>query len=350
MAPPSPSPSAMSSRPKVAGRTFILLASLALFVDPSLSSSPASAPRSHIRGISRRLDGEHVTLSDCRDKSNVFSSQAAYFPGEPGPTPQDVSVITTEPGQAALWINTNTTALFTGTSVKFTATLGPKVSDGEFAGTGENGYTTFTCWQEYKPNLYEYDKTTCSQVYDCNHDPMPSALPTSSPTSSPAGSGGLAKGAQIGIAVGAVGAFLFLIATVAVCWYWRKIRKQNSDAERPTNNPEPAAPFPPHMPFPASGDVGKVQTMAETRYEMDGRWYRVEMSCEHGKVELDTEGVAQLPANEIEINEKKDLKPYEKTDLKVDEKTDVKADVRSFLTDSPTLTKTDPAPQKEPGE
>lgn len=157
---------------RATGRALFLVAGLALLVYLQLWSAPAQA--SPIRSLSRRRPEEHVTLSDCRDKANVFSSQMAYFPGDPGPEPQDVAVVQTPPGQAALWINTNTSALFTGTGTTFTARLGPKVGEGEFAGMGENDYTTFTCWQKYKAVLYQYGNTICSQVYACNHDAAPS--------------------------------------------------------------------------------------------------------------------------------------------------------------------------------
>ncbi|KAK4226629.1 hypothetical protein QBC38DRAFT_479902 [Podospora fimiseda] len=307
---------------------------LGLFFYLSLFTSPTTSQHVH----NRRAIEEHVTLSDCRDSSGVFSSQAAYFPTEPGPVPQDVAVVTTTAGQTALWINTKTEALFTGTNTKFTATLGPKVNDGEYAGMGDNGYTTFNCWQKYKPNLYTYGNTTCSQVYDCNHDPAPSILPTpsgaqpsdtgTSPPSSEANSG-LAQGSLIGIIVGAVGGVLFLIAAVAVFWYWRKTRKDNkkqTDAERPTEISGDGFSSPPPPFTTVVDDKDKVvEKMTETRYEADGRWYRVEMGCDHGRVEMDAEGItrSELPGDTI-------------TDLVV-----------SPLTDSPTLSKTSPDTPKD---
>lgn len=132
--------------------------------------------------LQRRIDGEHVVLADCRDTAGAVSSQMAYFRGSPGPSPQDVAVVQTDPGQAALWINTNTSGLFTDTGVTFTATLGPKVADGEYAGTGHNGYGGFNCWQRYAKNLYRYGETTCHQVYACNHDPAPGTRGSSSPS------------------------------------------------------------------------------------------------------------------------------------------------------------------------
>lgn len=98
----------------------------------------------------------------------------AYYPGAPNSAPQDVSVVTTPRGQSRLWVSTTTPGLFTTTGVTFTAKIGPQVNDGQFAGTGNNGYVDFVCFQKYAANLYEYDGTTCSQVYDCNHDPVPS--------------------------------------------------------------------------------------------------------------------------------------------------------------------------------
>lgn len=130
-----------------------------------------AAPRLH-----RRNDGEHVVLADCRDRAGLISSQVAYFAGEPGPNPEDVSVVVTDPGRAALWVNRNTSALFTNTGITFTARLGPAVEEGQFAGTGNNGYGDFSCYRNYVNSLYIYDSTTCSQVYLCDHSDPPGGL------------------------------------------------------------------------------------------------------------------------------------------------------------------------------
>lgn len=130
-----------------------------------------------------RESGEHVVLADCKDGTGLLSSQMAYFPGSPGKTPQDVATVQTSPGQAALWINRNTSGLFTTTGVTFTSTIGPKVADGEYAGTGTNGFGPFTCWQEFVKALYVYDGTTCSQVYDCSHERAPGTTSSASPAS-----------------------------------------------------------------------------------------------------------------------------------------------------------------------
>ncbi len=121
----------------------------------------------------RRTDGEHVVLADCRNGNNVLSSQMAYFPGAPSSSPQDVAIVNTPSGQTALWPGSTTAALFTTTGVTFTAVLGPQVANGSYAGSGNNTYTGFTCWQRYVLNLYKYGNTTCSQVYDCDHEVAP---------------------------------------------------------------------------------------------------------------------------------------------------------------------------------
>jgi len=121
-----------------------------------------------------RADTEHVVLADCRDGDGVFSSQMAYFPGPPGRKPQDVSVVATPAGQTALWVGRTTSSLFSTSGVTFTARLGPKVDEGAFAGTGDNGFASpFSCWQRFVLNLYEYGGVTCAQVYDCDHEPPP---------------------------------------------------------------------------------------------------------------------------------------------------------------------------------
>lgn len=123
----------------------------------------------HLPHLHRRNEGEHVVLADCRDNAGVISSQMAYFPGEPGDTPQDVAVVSTPAGQAALWVNTKTTGFFTVTSTTFVANLGPRVEEGKFAGTGNNGYGNFSCYQIYHEKLYSYGGTLCAQVYSCDH-------------------------------------------------------------------------------------------------------------------------------------------------------------------------------------
>ncbi|KAK5661801.1 hypothetical protein OQA88_9903 [Cercophora sp. LCS_1] len=265
-------------------------------------SVPASA------GVLRpRIDGEHVVLADCRDAAGVVSSQIAYFRGSPGPSPQDVAVVVTSPGQAALWVNTNTSALFTDTGVTFTSTLGPKVADGEYAGTGHNGYGGFSCWQKYQKNLYTYDGTTCHQVYACNHDPAPAVLPTpvEDTKSSSSGGGGLSSGALVAIVVGVVGG-LVLLAAAALFWYWRRTRQsQQPPAYSPHDTsggfcglfgrktPQPHHEYPP-MPVPvqrayteASSPVSIPSSIAKPDAQEVAAHRRTELGAGHERVELD---------------------------------------------------------------
>lgn len=157
--------------------TNVLVAGVvALLLPTCLATSGTPVVRGSLRigSLQSRDDNEHVVLADCRDGDGVVSSQMAYFPGSPGSTPQDVAVVSTKNGQARLWAGQETAGLFTDTGVTFTADLGPQVEEGELAGTGDNGYGPFTCWQRYSANLYDYDGTTCSQVYDCDHETKPS--------------------------------------------------------------------------------------------------------------------------------------------------------------------------------
>ncbi|KAL1843469.1 hypothetical protein VTJ49DRAFT_1579 [Mycothermus thermophilus] len=250
----------------------------------------------------RRAENEHVVLADCRDSNGVVSSQIAYFPDEPGPFPEDVAVVVTQPGQAALWINANTSGLFTDTGVTFTASLGPAVEEGQFAGTGENGYGNFSCYRNYVPRLYTYDNTECSQVYLCDHSDPPAPAPT------PSGGGGLSQGSIIGIAVGATGGVLFIIAAALVYWYFRRVRgSKPKGAASDLGHTDTRTLVPSEM----GGDPKPVLQEMKAIYEIDGRMYRVEMSTETGKVELDPHGhgnaeldVTKPDAAPVSIDEK----------------------------------------------
>ncbi|KAL2194033.1 hypothetical protein P885DRAFT_43977 [Corynascus similis CBS 632.67] len=294
-------------RPRVCASRLPNLALIAgLFLQPS-HGSPAGAatigrspPASSFR---TRDEKEHVVLADCIDTADVLSSQMAYFPGEVGQRPQDVAVVLTSRGQTALWVNANTTGLFTTTGVTFTALLGPRVGDGEFAGVGDNGYANFSCYQRYRKDLYQYGPTTCSQVYLCDHSDPPEGWvwdpnPTESSNSS------MSQGTIIGIAVGVVGGVLFLIATALVFWYIRRSRRARQAAPSRVSSTlhEPSAPS-----AGAYSDAGdpkspiQEQTQSEAStpgpviqqmsavYEMDGR-HRIEMANDNGKVEMDAHG------------------------------------------------------------
>ncbi|KAL2186149.1 hypothetical protein L209DRAFT_365842 [Thermothelomyces heterothallicus CBS 203.75] len=273
---------------------------------PAAPAAPAAprSPRSLPSPLQVRSEGEHVVLADCVDTAGVLSSQIAYFPGDPGPSPQDVAVVQTEEGQTALWVNDNTSALFTTTGVTFTALIGPHVKDGEFAGIGNNGYGNFSCYQKYSKDLYKYAKTTCSQVYLCDHSAPPAGW-----VWDPSGSSNsMSHGTIIGIAVGVVGGVLFLLAAALAIWYFRRSRggrggaasrlsskllrsgtsstaAASSDAGEPksqTQTPTPSE-------FSSSQNHQPVVQKITGPYEMDAR-YRVELANDNGKYEMDPHG------------------------------------------------------------
>ncbi|KAK0625452.1 hypothetical protein B0T17DRAFT_617542 [Bombardia bombarda] len=288
-----------------------------------LATAASSMPR-RVQGdgsLQRREDDEHVILSDCRDQNNIVSSQMAYFNGTPGNSPTDVAVVITTPGQAALWVNSNTSALFTDTGVTFTATLGPRVAEGQYAGNGTNGYGTFSCWARFLSLLYSYDGTTCNQVYDCDHEAAPAVLPTplataaaETPTSTPqttdSGGSGISEAALIGIIVGVVGTLAVAAAGGLFFWYWRRSKQAGHGATCcglfPGNDDEPSGDARNTGGATAAAEVdGKgIHVITEAYanhdhkkrpanggiYEMDGQWYRVEMDAGHGKYELDSTG------------------------------------------------------------
>ncbi|KAK4180917.1 hypothetical protein QBC36DRAFT_203447 [Triangularia setosa] len=286
----------------------------------SKPTEPHLSSRSTKHLIEKRIPGEHVVLADCRDRKNVVSSQMAYYVGDPGPVPGDVAVVETLFGQTALWVNTETSALFYNSNVTFKAVIGPKVGEGQFAGTGDNGYGNFTCWQRYKNNLYSYNNDTlCSQVYACNHDAVPAVLPTpgaAAPSSSATpgdAPSGLSQGAMIAIIVAVVGSVLFGIAMGVFWWYWRRTRQRqqqeslaSEDGEPKTTDNEPSPPPPTYAAavLPQSPSITpKFELAPGTLYEMDGQWYRVEMAADNSRYEMDAQSIkksAGVTSEEVE--------------------------------------------------
>ncbi|KAK3900420.1 hypothetical protein C8A05DRAFT_45735 [Staphylotrichum tortipilum] len=266
---------------------------------------PAPLPAPH--RLDRRIANEHVVLADCRDHSEVVSSQMAYYEDEIGPTPKDVAVVVTTPGQAALWVNTNTSGLFTDTGITFTSVLGPRVEDGQYAGVGYNGYANFTCYQSYVKELYTYERTACSQVYMCDHSTPPRNTPKA-----PTSGGGMSQGTIIGVAVGVVGGLLFVVAAGLVYWYFGRARRNTQTdgnttlvgtaTASSTGGPRTHSTGPgsdagaldsvssasqsPHAPAHAWPGVQPLGTV----YEMDGRHDRAEMGTDKAKFEMDAAG------------------------------------------------------------
>ncbi|KAI0159951.1 hypothetical protein GGR52DRAFT_170767 [Hypoxylon sp. FL1284] len=176
--------------------------------------------------LSIRANNENVVLADCTGTQNGsdLSSEVSYYTGVPDDTPDDISVVTT--GSHQSWANRTTSAFFSDTGVTFTAVLRESGDAGDYAGTGDNGYGNFTCWQMASTYLYAHDNRNCFIAYDCNHQgapvtlPSPSASPPSIPSASssttassvPETHSGLSTGAIVGLSIGVAAGVLILIA------------------------------------------------------------------------------------------------------------------------------------------
>jgi hypothetical protein len=266
--------------------------------------------------IQPRANDEHVVLADCRDGNGHISSQMAYYPGYPLGSPQDVAQVATPNGQSALWAGATTVGLFTTTGVSFTAKLGPKAAEEAFAGTGDNGFGTFTCWQRYRAELYVYSGTTCSMVYDCDHEPgrssgrrgvlrnvkdveadevtvravsqTPVPAPSSNSTAngtaqgtkSPQSDGGLSPGAIGAIAGSVVGAFALGLAIGGWLWF----RRRSTAAKPPRAAPRAV------RDAPRDNDDAKKSPASSGGYvvhELDAHWMP-EMEAAPHRAELET--------------------------------------------------------------
>jgi len=264
----------------------------------------------------------------------------AYYQAEVDNVPDDVAIVQTPPGQLALWVNTKTSAVFANTDVTFTADLGPKVAEGQYAGTGNNGFhDDFTCWQQRSFQVYVYAKTVCSQVYDCNHKPAPDTLPppldegetevpTTKPpesttgsigTTSPTGTldrsrnsstpqadarDGLSTGALVAIIVGVVGTVLLSVFGGVFLWLWRRMKKTERERAGDARDGAGGAPSP---------DPSK--DGSDRLFELDGQWYRIELAEGNDRYELDGAGIAPHGAEpdcEDEKGQKADGKDAEK--------------------------------------
>ncbi|XXG99981.1 hypothetical protein Hte_006322 [Hypoxylon texense] len=261
-----------------------------------------------------RANTENVVLADCTGTENVgdLASEVAYFTGSPDNSPDDISVVTT--GSHQSWANRTTSALFTDTGVTFTAVLREHGDAGDYAGTGNNGYGNFTCWQMASTYLYTHNSRNCFVVYDCNHlgapAPLPSASASSSTTptattsssatasSTPAASSGLSVGAIVGLSVGvAIG--VLILAGIAGLLVWRHRRsnkqakaaaalKEKGPESGPLEMPKPSNPIwqgpgareleTPQVYHELPNDYRPVEAHSEAiRGELDGTPTRVEL-------------------------------------------------------------------------
>ncbi|KAI5923215.1 hypothetical protein F4810DRAFT_211537 [Camillea tinctor] len=193
-----------------------LLALASVFSIPGMAfAAPTDTPPRSKRGAQRRANGENVVLADCKSTDGVASSEIAYYVAIPDSTPDDIAQVNTEEGETEQWANNDISAYFNTTGVTFRATLGSTRHDGDYAGLGNNGYGDFTCWQKTSKNLYSHAGKTCSGVYDCNHQPVPSTAGNSSD--------GFSTGAIAGITVGVALVALSLVG-VAIFYFWRRYR------------------------------------------------------------------------------------------------------------------------------
>ncbi len=283
--------------------SFLIASILYLQMTPSMSATvPRRGP---ITRLLSRADAEHVVLADCKASNSQFSSQMAYYPGSPQGAPQDVAIVPTTAGQYSLWVDAETSALFTTSGVTFTADLGPKVADGEYAGSGDNGYGSFSCWAKYKKDLYTWNNITCSMVYDCDHRnasdsaaSSPSASASATDTSQPGSTRGeLSIGAIVGVSIGAGGGAILL--AVGIFFLWRHFRNESKNAGlgEGTDNG-------------LSGGSTKGSEAAVVGYgypvptgwqneppaqEMDSQWRGAEVHSESRKDELDGNPRSELP-------------------------------------------------------
>ena len=129
--------------------------------------------------LTRRADvAEHVVLADCRDGEGVQSSQMAYYNNSITSYPNSVAAVRTAKGQMAHWEGPDLISATFDSGVTFTANITTVVAQGQYAGTGENDYGSFTCWYNSTSNLYHWGNATCDEVYDCNHQALPVATNT----------------------------------------------------------------------------------------------------------------------------------------------------------------------------
>ncbi|KAI1099040.1 hypothetical protein F4804DRAFT_337626 [Jackrogersella minutella] len=224
--------------------------------------------RSTSRPISARANYENVVLADCTGATNTSdqASEVAYFPGSPDSAPKDTASVTT--GQLHTWANATTSAYFTDTSTRFVAVLNQRGNAGDYAGTANNGYGNFSCYQTDSTFVYSHDDRNCFMVYDCNHQQgavsVTSATPSASATASSASAtatsstrSGLSVGAVVGLSIG-VAASAIIIAAVAVLLVWRHRRSSKQAAaaaalqEKGTRSGVPGAPDVPKGPSPVN--------------------------------------------------------------------------------------------------
>lgn len=130
---------------------------------------------------------EHVVLANCKSSHFDRISHMAYYRYGLASVPDTIAVVPSPQNETATWIRNSSdpvSAVFPD-GTRFVADLSNTTQQGQYAGTGNNGWGTFRCWSYYVGSMYTwYDSVTCDGVYDCNRqvgagDPgMPNATAT----------------------------------------------------------------------------------------------------------------------------------------------------------------------------
>ncbi|KAI0884200.1 uncharacterized protein GGS22DRAFT_165109 [Annulohypoxylon maeteangense] len=245
-----------------------MLFSTILVVACASQTIARSTPRIWARGAA-----ENVILTNCTNPSNSSdkSSEVTYYTGNPDSTPDDISTVTT--GQYWDWANKTTTGYFSDTGTKFVSVLNPKGQAGDYAGTGDNGYGNFTCWQTDSILVYTNNNRDCYVQYDCNHQGSPASITAASSSSSAtataassasasasasaasSSSSHLSVGAIVGLSIGAA-AGAVLLAGLAAFFLWRHYQTKKANAASASSaekGPETGVPpLPPKGPSPVN--------------------------------------------------------------------------------------------------
>ncbi len=133
-----------------------------------------------------RGDSEHVVLADCKapDKNYFQSSQMAYYAGSPNDAPDATTIVSS--GKQQAWAGSGKITGVFSDNVAFTVEIPVAVGEGQFAGSGHNGYAAFSCYARFKKALYTTENgTICNGIYDCDRTSPPGELSNRTPCSQP---------------------------------------------------------------------------------------------------------------------------------------------------------------------
>ncbi|KAI1089465.1 hypothetical protein F5B19DRAFT_375422 [Rostrohypoxylon terebratum] len=289
-----------------------------------------SIARSIPHQIWARNTAENVILADCTNPSNLSdqSSEVTYYTGSPDSTPDDISTVTT--GQHWNWSNKTTVGYFSDTGTKFTAVLNPTGHAGDYAGTGNNGYGNFTCWQTDSILVYTHNNRDCYVQYDCNHSGTPASITAASSSATAAaasatsasaassGSSHLSVGAIVGLSIG-VAAGAVLLAGLAAFFLWRHYHTKKANVAIPSaleKEKGPETGIPPQAPSPVNaiwqGPGVREMHIPTVYHELHNQDRPTEIYGEALRGELDaTPGVLELHNHDLPPGYNHDTSPPE---------------------------------------